>query len=238
MNYYYITGTSRGIGKALAEQLLKNKNNYVIGISRTKSIESENYEHINLDISDLPSISDFQFIDIIDANSITLINNAGVLGDVREIGGIDNSELIRTFHINTVAPSILTNNFIAAYQNANGRKVVLNVSSGAGRRVMESWSGYCASKAALDMFSNVANSEQKQKDNPIRIFSVAPGVVETQMQEEIRSLTEEQFAGVQLFVDMKQQNTLSTTDEAAANLIAVIENCEKYSEAILDVREL
>ena len=53
MKHFFITGTSRGIGKALAETLLENDNNEVTGISRTRSIKHPNYKHITTDLSNL-----------------------------------------------------------------------------------------------------------------------------------------------------------------------------------------
>ena len=90
MNYYYITGTSRGIGKALALLLLQENNNYVIGLSRTNTIEHERYEHIDFDLSNFEQVANYGFIDILDAEKVILINNAGMIGDVKHAGNIDN----------------------------------------------------------------------------------------------------------------------------------------------------
>ena len=240
MNYYYITGTSRGIGKALALLLLQNENNYVIGLSRTKTIEHQRYEHFNFDLSSFEQVETYTFIDILDAQKVVLVNNAGVIGDVKHTGNINNKQIHKTFMVNTISPAVLMNNFVKAYGNLNIDKLIVNISSGAGRHAIESWSSYCASKSALDMFSSVVDNEQKQinQSNPVKVFSVAPGIVDTQMQDEIREADEADFSNVGTFVSFKSENQLDAPEKTAELLMKIIENPQKYKEVLLDVREI
>lgn len=237
MNYYYITGVSRGIGKALVEKLLEVEDNYVIGFGRTNNISHERYEFIQIDLTNLDLLQNYNFIDIVDAKSICLINNSGMLGDVNKVGKIDNSSIIQTFNLNVIAPALLMNNFVKAYQNFKGEKLVLNISSGAGRHTIESWSSYCGSKAALDMFTAVANDEQKNEflPNPIKFIAVAPGIVDTKMQDEIRKLDENKFKDINKFVNYKKNNLLSSPEEVAEKLIKIIRNPSE--KCLIDVRE-
>ena len=82
MNHYFITGTSRGIGKAIAEQLLSDPENFVTGLSRTSSITHERYTHVEIDLSDLGKVSEFNFPVLEQAKKIALVNNAGAIGKV------------------------------------------------------------------------------------------------------------------------------------------------------------
>ncbi len=240
MNYYFITGVSRGIGKALVEKLLENENNYIIGLGRTSTTKHERFEFISIDLSKLELVKSYQFIQIIDAKSITLVNNSGMLGYIDIVGNIENESIIEAFNVNTVAPAILMNNFVNAYQNFKGEKLVLNISSGAGRHAIDSWSSYCASKAALDMFSTVANQEQKNKyhGNRIKFISIAPGIVDTEMQDEIREVDESRFSDLDRFINYKKENLLAAPEEVAYKLIQVMENSNNYKEAVQDIREL
>ncbi len=240
MNYYYITGTGKGIGKALALHLLEDKENYVIGLSRNNAIKHEHFEFIALDLSNFDTVSNFQFIDIRDANKIVLINNAGVIGKINHVGNMDNISVYETFMVNSIAPAVLMNNFIKAYRNYSLEKIVLTVSSGAGRHAIESWSAYCASKAAIDMFSLVAHEEQDllSLKYPVKIFSAAPGIVDTQMQTQIRNTDKSNFSLVDKFIDYKNNKQLSSAEKTAELLNKILQNPDKYDEVLLDVREI
>ena len=240
MNYYYITGTSKGLGKELALQILSNKNNYVFGISRTQTIEHKNYEHILLDLDNLDAVNSFNFPNHNDAKSITLINNAGIIGEIKAVGNRTNNDIISTYNINSIAPSILMNEFVKAYQNTDLNKTILNISSGAGRHTIESWAVYCASKSALDMYSQVFYDEQKhqQKNKAIKIYSVAPGIVDTPMQDEIRKAKAKDFPIVGNFINYKKSGALNSPKEIAEILISFLDNSKKYKKVIYDVREL
>lgn len=240
MNYYFITGTSRGIGKALAEVLLQDKNTKVFGIGRAECLEHVNYKHNKADLSKLEQVGNFEFEPLENIDSVCLINNAGALGYVNHVGQLKSDDMISTFNLNTIAPTILTNKFIAKFGKLPARKVVLNVSSGAGRHAIESWSAYCASKAALDMFSQVAYLEQHKfnAENPVHVFSVAPGIVDTKMQDDIRSVPSENFSDVDRFVAYKAKNQLSTPISVALQLREILLKPEKFTQSVLDVREL
>lgn len=240
MNYYFITGVSRGIGKALAELLLKKQDTYVIGMGRTSAIKHERYEFVKIDLSNLDLVKNYQFIQIIDAESVTLLNNAGMLGDVNIVGQVKNQPIIDTFNLNAISPALLMNNFTKAYQNFSGKKMVMNISSGAGRHTVNSWSSYCATKAALDMFTSVANEEQKalKTENPVKFLAVAPGIVDTKMQEEIRAVDEAKFSDLKRFIKYKKENQLASPEEVAEKLILIMEHQDSYENPLLDIREL
>lgn len=239
MNYYYITGTGKGIGKALALFLLQNGNNYVVGLSRNNAIKHEHFEFIPTNLNNFDSVNNFQFIDIRDAEKIVLINNAGIIGQINHVGDIDNQSIYDTFMVNSIAPAVLMNNFIKAYRDYPLEKIVLTISSGAGRHAIESWAAYCASKAAIDMYSLVADEEQKilPAEYPVKIFSVAPGIVDTQMQTQIRNTDKSSFSSVDKFIDYKNNKQLSSPEKTAELLAKILQNPDKYKEVLLDVRE-
>lgn len=238
MNIIYITGSSRGIGKALAKKFLQNDDNLVYGLSRNNSIIHRNFSHVEINLSDIEELNNFDFLNHENAKQIILINNAGVLGPVASAGKQQNSLVAETFIVNSIAPAILTNKFIAKFVDNVGQKIILNTSSGAGRHTVKSWSVYCASKAALDMMSMVIADEQKDKENPVIIFSVAPGVVDTKMQDEIRMQEIDNFPDLPKFIDYKQNNILSSADEVADKYLYIIENVYKFNNPIIDVRSI
>ncbi len=234
MNYYFITGTSRGIGKAIAELLLMDANNKVIGISREQSISNPNYKHITFDLSDEKAITNFQFQVPDDAKKVCLINNAGAIGQIKPLGEIDSISIVKVFTINTIAPSVLSNNFIAQLANHSARKTILNVSSGAGKRAIESWATYCASKAAIDLFSETIAKEHPE----IRVYSIAPGLVDTQMQVEIRSANKEDFKYASVFKGYHDNGELNDPNTVAEKYIKILNNPTDYPDVVFSLRDI
>ncbi len=239
MNYYFITGASRGIGKALVNCLQEDSNNHVTGISRTPVPDHAGYRHIILDLTDTAAVADFKFAALEDARKIVLINNAGAISEIKPLGRLDNNQVVRDFHINLVAPAILMNNFIAAYSSYEAEKIIVNVSSGAGKNPVDGWSTYCASKAGLDMFTRVADKEAVLgRYSGFRILSIAPGVVDTQMQEEIRSSNEADFSRIADFENYKKSGKLADAAEVACKYLYLINNPEKIPGVVFSVNDI
>ncbi len=240
MKHYFITGTSRGIGKALAETLLEDDNIKVTGISRTDSIKHPNYNHIITDLSNLSDTESIFFPDLHDAEEIILINNSGVMSEIFRLGKLKNTSIVNDYHVNIVSPSILMNNFIKKYQNYSNKRSILNVSSGAGRHAVDAWTVYCASKSALDMISETIALEQsfQPQEKQIKIHSVAPGVIDTNMQDQIREVSAEDFSNVEKFINLKNNNDLSSPEETASLLLKIIDQKDQSEDVISDVRNL
>lgn len=169
---------------------------------------------------------------------IVLINNAGTLGDIGHLGDIENNSIPHLFDLNVTAPILLMNQFMKDFKEFDGEKVIINVSSGAGKNAVDGWSGYCASKAALDMATKVAAKEAEIDENGFIIKAIAPGVVDTEMQTQIRSTDKKSFSGVEKFKNLKTDNQLSSEQEVAEKYFHFIDNLEQYPDVILDVRDV
>jgi benzil reductase ((S)-benzoin forming) len=237
MNYYYITGTSRGIGKSLAENLLKDKNNFVTGISRTNSITHPNYRHVMLDLSKTKKTAQFEFLNHADAERIVLVNNAGHIGGIKRAGNHDYKTFADTYKVNLTAPSILINNFINSYRDFHAEKIIMNISSGAGRHPIDAASSYCASKAGLDMFSRVVAEEQKVTSGDFRIVVISVGVVDTVMQKKLRDTDGNEFSRKQEFISYKEKGQIIQPEELARKLIQIIDNIDKINDVVFSIRE-
>ncbi len=240
MKYYFVTGTSRGIGKSVCDRLSEDENHQIFGFSRSDVQDNKNYRHIPLDLSDIQKTAQYEFPELCDAELIVLINNAGSLGEIKHIGNRNAGNIVENININLTAPLLLMNAFTAKYQDLKCQRLILNISSGAGRHAVESWSSYCASKAGLDMLSEVFKIEQNMRpaENRITVFSLAPGIVDTRMQDEIRNVDTSDFSGKDLFVSYKNQNLLWSSQKVSEYIIEIIENTEKYKDTILDVRTI
>ncbi|GJM60008.1 SDR family NAD(P)-dependent oxidoreductase [Persicobacter diffluens] len=241
MHYYIITGSSRGIGRALVEQLIKEENNFVIGISRSYRESSDRYHHIEFDLGDIADLKQqvFHFFEKIQApQKVVLINNAGTLGEIGHVGGLSSDGLEKVMNLNVTAPTILMNEFVKQYAGISADKIILNISSGAGKYPVDGWSAYCASKSALDLFSKVVAEECILNENGIKVFSVAPGVVDTEMQSTIRKADQQEFRTLGKFLKLKEDQLLSAPEAVADKLLQIIKESDKYAEVLLDVRKL
>ena len=237
MHYYYITGTGKGIGRALAEKLLDKANVQVAGFSRTNDISHPGFRFIPMDLEDTEALGDFTFPAHPDAASISLVNNAGTLGEVGRVGTLSNSRVKTAITVNLIAPAILTNNFIAAYRDSTCERTVLNISSGAAATPVDGWSSYCSSKAALDMFTRVTARELELDKVPVRVLSVYPGVVDTAMQGEIRSADRKGFSRLDDFIAYKSNKELKSPEEVAEKLISIVFESRDTINTVFSLRD-
>lgn len=239
MVYYFITGTSRGIGNSLARLILEDKNARVVGMARTNSIHSNNFTYVEMDLANINSVASWEFPECANAEKIVLVNNAGVVGHVSKVGSVDNFAIDRLFTVNLTSATVLINNFMKAYGEKNIPLVIMNISSGAGKNPIDGWSAYCASKAGLDMFSRVVAEELAISGKKhIKIFSIAPGIVDTAMQDEIRSASSKDFSRIQQFIDYKITEQLAHPDLTAAKLLGILAFPEKFPETVFSVKDI
>lgn len=231
----YITGTGSGIGYALAIQLL-SLGWKVVGISRKNSINHSNFTFHAMDLSDLEKVSEYSFVQ--EKGHCILVNNAGIIGEIGPVGKIDSSTFSKVHFVNTIAPQILSNSFLKTNRQGIGSYQIINISSGAGKYPIQSWATYCSSKAAIDLFSETLAEELKwnEKENWV-IRSVAPGVVDTAMQSEIRNVSKEQFPLVEKFKNYKQNNELFTPEYVANQLVELILHPDKVDKVVCSVRD-
>lgn len=236
---YIITGASKGIGEALANQLEQDSNNEVLRLARTNPNALSNL--ISVDLTDetasVKVMTDWLSSRLAAAKSVTLINNAGTVEPMGVVGKINASQLSQALMLNVGAVIALTSVFVELTDNFNGQKFVMNISSGAGRNAYEGWGVYCATKAAVDRFTEVLMNEQSTKINPVKVTSIAPGIIDTDMQSTIRSHSEEYFPNVDRFIDYKNTGKLSTPEVTAAALINYLHSEKMGTFAITDIRD-
>ncbi len=252
---YIITGASRGMGLAIAEQLLK-PGNFLLCISRqvNESLATSaraagaGLEQWPLDLDHtveaaamlrqwLTSRKPGSF------QSATLINNAAVLPKIAPLSDADPAELAKALRVGLEAPLQLTSAFLSVTQtwqtstsSAIPRKV-LNISSGNGRRPMASQSIYSATKAGMDHFTRCLALEEALKPHGARVCSLAPGVIDTDMQTHLRNSDAAGFPDHGRFVDMKTQGQLSTPADAARRLLAYLAHPNFGSNPVADIRD-
>ena len=224
MRGFIITGTSSGIGHELCKLLLEKPENKVIGIGRTQNIKHTNYHHIALDLNNISEIESIEFPSWSNAEQISLIHNAGWIGPIQKIGNQELGAIASAYIINLVAPAVLSNQFISIYKSSKAQKVILSVSSGAAHTAIEGWSTYCSSKAGLDMLSKCIDEEYQDIIN----LSVAPGKVDTPMQNDIRFADEKAFPRLKEFQKYYKDGELANAKEVADKYKKILQNPKNY----------
>lgn len=228
-----VTGTSSGIGKSVAEVLIRHEWQ-VLGISRRPApIRHEAYRHVSLDLADLDALVDhfehrFETREFLARCSrVGLVNNAALLGPVGPISQLSAAELARACAVNVVAPVWLMGYMVRTFRTVPVR--VVNVSSGAAVHPRPGWTAYCSTKAALRMAGLVLGAEVEQfpaevlGTHNVAVVNYAPGAVDTEMQAEVRDATPEQFPEVQRFVGFFEQGQLLPPERPAAEIAALLE---------------
>ncbi|MSQ09996.1 MAG: SDR family NAD(P)-dependent oxidoreductase [Dehalococcoidia bacterium] len=166
-----------------------------------------------------------------------LVSNAGAL-TVKPIGSADPQALIGEYLVNLVAPALLMNTFIAAFQSITINRQVVNISSGAGQRPTDGWATYCATKAGVDMLSRTVALEQELSKGDVRVLSISPGVADTDMQAVIRGTAPADFSRVHEFVDFKQSGGLASPESIAAKLCRVMDDPSLAPEVLVSLRSI
>ena len=235
-----VTGHSKGLGAALAADLLE-RGAQVLGISRTTGHASTaaGLTELSLDMADTAALAFWLGGDTLrtwlaDADTVLLINNAGTVQPVGPLASQDPAVVGRAVAINVAAPLMLSAAVVQAMPTGAACRVV-HISSGAGRNAYPGWSVYCATKAAFDLHASAA----AQDDNgDLRIVSLAPGVIDTDMQGEIRASTIEQFPLRQRFDALKNTGELAAPARVARQLIDFLMGKDFGRDPVADLRQL
>ncbi|MDQ7742847.1 SDR family NAD(P)-dependent oxidoreductase [Hydrogenophaga pseudoflava] len=248
-----LTGASRGLGLAMARQLIA-PGRPLLCLSRHANPELNDLAQDRkatvlqwtVDLADPAPVPTRlqQWLSQLDAPSLasaTLVNNAGVIPDIAPLEQCPPDGISRALRVGLEAPMLLT----AAFLNASGAWVdagwrgprkVLNISSGLGRRAMAAQAPYCAAKAGMDHFSRCVALDEARRAHGARIVSLAPGVVDTDMQTQLRAGDPAGFPDHQRFVELERQQQLTSPDDAAAQVLAWLQRPDFGREPVADVR--
>lgn len=239
MDIIIITGASKGIGQQLLRQF-KETGATVYGMARTNPDQINTMYEVDLADSEKATaiLGGIVSQHIDEASSFTLINNAGMVDPISLVGSLDTQKVEQAIRVNLTAPIQLMNIFIDTLKDFKGIKKIMNISSGAGRSAYEGWGVYCTTKAGLDQFSRVIALEQKAADYPTGVVSIAPGIIDTGMQETIRSSSEHQFPHLKRFEAYKQEGQLSSAHETAEKLMRFVREVDFLeADPIADIRK-
>lgn len=246
---FILTGASRGMGLAMARQLLQ-PGNTLLCISRnaneTLAVQAKqagaNLVQWTQDLAlgAHTSARLEQWLREQSGPSFTgtaLINNAGVIPRIGPLSEVDADDLAHALRVGLEAPMQLTSAFLRATNSWTCVRKVLNISSGLGRRAMASQAGYCAAKAGMDHFTRCVALEEALKPNGAKVCSLAPGVIDTAMQEKLRAAGSDSFPDQSSFLNLKTSGSLASPEEAAQRVLAVLMRADFGVNPVADVRD-
>ncbi len=232
-----ITGASSGLGLALARTVPFPA--AVVDISRSGPPDGT-VEHVPADLSDpssWPAVGAEirRLVSHHQPNRAVFIHAAGTLSPMGFAGEVDSAAYASNVVLNSASGQVLGHLFLEAIHGRPGRHDLVMISSGAARTVYPGWSSYGAGKAALDQWVRNVGSEQRERSG-VRVSAIAPGVVATPMQEEIRRISERDFPNVERFHELHDEGRLAEPEEAARRVWEAIEGGIDTG-SVLDVRE-
>jgi benzil reductase ((S)-benzoin forming) len=239
-----ITGASRGLGRAVAEALLA-RGEQVLSISRQApaGLASPDLQHWSADLIDAAPVAErlHDWLAAQDAKAFTaihLINNAGVVSELAPLADVDATDLSRAIRVGLEAPMLLTAAFLKATRGWTVPRKVMLVSSGLGRRAMAGSASYCAAKAGLDHLARAVAMEEAELAHGAHIVSLAPGVIDTDMQVQLRNADPAAFPERERFIGLKTGGLLDSPAQAAAKLVAYLDRPDFGSNPVGDVRDV
>lgn len=249
-----LTGASRGLGAAMAEQLLAPDTTLLCisrGVHPTLSVKAADRGATLIewqyDLSDasavVPALSSWLAgINSAGLTHAVLINNAAVIPTPGATDDADLPELLRALRVGLEAAVLLTAVFLKATRTWSADRRVLHISSGLGRRAMAGSAVYCAAKAGLDHHARAVALDEAHRAatghaTAARIVSLAPGVIDTDMQRQLRGADPATFAHQESFAQLHARGQLTSPADAARAVLSYLWRADFGSSPVADVRE-
>lgn len=243
-----LTGASRGLGRAMAAQLLQ-RGCHLLTIARhpdpaLDALARERGATLTawtLDLADAPAAAArlAGWLAAQPPADAVLVNNAALLSEPAPLRDGRDAELSAAVRVGLEAPLLLSAAFLRATDGWGSDRRVLNISSGLGRRAMAGSASYCAVKAGMDHFSRAVALEESARGDGrrgARIVSLAPGVIDTDMQVQLRGADRARFPDGALFEALQTEGRLATPDEAARRVLTFLAREDFGAEPVADIR--
>jgi benzil reductase ((S)-benzoin forming) len=246
---FIVTGGSRGLGKAMVDKLLEHAHE-VVCIARSAAatpaqVAARQAQALHMWQSDLADAAEVAArLQVFlrergpqDWKRLTLINNAAVLEHPGPLQGQPAETLRTALRVGLEAPVLLTRALLAASADWALPRRILNISSGLGRRPLAGVAAYCTVKAGLDHFSRALAEECIGLQPPTAVVALAPGIIDTGMQEQLRGADAEAFAAQPSFADFKSSGALDSPERAAARVLDYLARPDFGTRPVADVRD-
>jgi benzil reductase ((S)-benzoin forming) len=242
MHAAIVTGVSRGLGEALAIELL-GRGFRVLGVGRTNSLRlaHDAYRFVACDLGEpaaLPTTlaSAFAALAAERPASACLVNNAATIESVGVLGRLDAARIEQSIAVNLTAPVVLADLFLRTFADDCVERRIVNVSSGAAQSPLSGEALYCVAKAGLEMLTRMLAAEAPA--GRLRAITLRPGVIDTPMQAFARSQAKDVLPSVDLFVGFHENGQLVAPAVVARKVVerlvlAEVEQARTYSYAEL-----
>jgi 3-oxoacyl-[acyl-carrier protein] reductase len=233
-----VTGSSRGIGRGIAERLAKDGWSVALHYGAAKEGGEAILQKLGdkaaglyqMDLSDPTKVPELWEAALKDGPLHALVNNAGVYMPIDFLTAGDaafEANWKRTLAVNFESPMLLTRTACRHFAAQGGGKV-LNVASRVGFRGEGGAALYAASKAALINLTRSLAVELAPKR--IGMFGIAPGRVETAMAREGMA---ERHAEINDSIPLGRM--ASTKDCAAAAAFLLSDEAAYLSGVVIDI---
>lgn len=246
MKLFVVTGASRGLGRAIAGQLLQ-PGHHLLAIARRPdpalaalaADRGAGLDSWAVDLADAPAAARrlAGWLAARPPSDAVLVNNAAALSEPAPLRDSSTDELSAAVRVGLEAPLLLTAAFLRATEGWGTDRRVLNVSSGLGRRALAGSASYCAVKAGLDHFSRAVALEERGRAGGARIVSLAPGIVDTDMQVQLRGADRSRFPAGAQFEAFHAEGRLDSPQAAAAKVLSYLARDDFGADPVADVRQ-
>lgn len=222
----FVTGASRGLGLAIAEAVPFPAR--VVDISRSGPPAGSGIEHLRADLTEPRSWRDVgrliqEIADETDPQRLMLVHAAGTLSPIGFAGEVEFDAYADNVLLNSAAGQVLGHAFLATAAPRAGERVLVMITSGAASSIYPGWTAYGAGKAALDQWVRNAGEEQRRR-GAVVVAAIAPGVIDTSMQEEIRSTPPKDFPDVNRFRRLHEEGDLVSPEDAARRFWGAVQD--------------
>ena len=240
-----ITGASRGLGLAMAEQRLARGDRVLALARRRTEAEAPAGSELlswEVDLADAVPVAErlAQWLAAQGAAglaSVTLINNAGVISALAPLSAGVGADLANALRVGLEAPLLLSAAFLRATAAWPIPRRLLLISSGLGRRALAGSASYCAAKAGMDHLARAVALEEAALPNGARVVSLAPGVIDTDMQVQLRDSDPALFPERERFIGFKNEGFLDSPALAATKVLAYLDRADFGTNPVADVRD-
>jgi benzil reductase ((S)-benzoin forming) len=228
-----ITGASRGLGAGMAQAFASAGVRLAL-CARTEPQLPEGAEGLagTVDVTDAGAVHTFTDRVGRELGPVDLwINNAGVLDPIAPLRAVSPDDFRQNLEVNVMGVVHGTQAYIAHLEATATGGMLVNITSGAGRKGYAGWAAYSAAKSAVDRLTEAVAAEETGRG--LRAHAVAPGVVDTDMQARIRGCTEDEFPDVERFRDLKRTGAFNSPGHVARYVLALAFDPARRNEEIV-----